>query len=144
MADPATLIVQILAVLLVALLVLRLAVGRVSVRVPSRPRPRRIAVIGVGGAGSNAVDAMVRAKIRASDFIARLADDRVGMILTETDEIEAINMIERLRDSGDRALAARAVGGRLAFGWASASASTSLFDAVVRADELLRNDAGSG
>jgi len=70
MADPATLIVQILAVLLVALLVLRLAVGRVSVRVPSRPRPRRIAVIGVGGAGSNAVDAMVRAKIRGVDFIA--------------------------------------------------------------------------
>jgi cell division protein FtsZ len=70
MSDPATLVVQVLAALLVILLVLRLAVGRVSLRLPGRPRPRRIAVIGVGGAGSNAVDAMVRAKIRGVDFIA--------------------------------------------------------------------------
>ena len=70
MADPATLVVQILALFLVVLLVLRLAVGRVSLRLPNRPRPRRIAVIGVGGAGSNAVDAMVRAKIKGVDFIA--------------------------------------------------------------------------
>jgi cell division protein FtsZ len=70
MADPATLVVQILALFLVVLLVLRLAVGRVSFRLPNRPRPRRIAVIGVGGAGSNAVDAMVRAKIKGVDFIA--------------------------------------------------------------------------
>ena len=100
---------------------------------------REVAMLGI----VDVID-VLRAGCRASDFIARLADDRVGLILTETDEIEAINMIERLRDSGDRALAARAVGGRLAFGWASASASTSLFDAVVRADELLRNVAGSG
>jgi cell division protein FtsZ len=70
MPDLATLVVQILAALVIVLLVLRLAVGRVSLRLPNRPRPRRIAVIGVGGAGSNAVDAMVRAKINGVEFIA--------------------------------------------------------------------------
>lgn len=70
MPDLATLVVQILAALVIVLLVLRLAVGRVSLRLPNRPRPRRIAVIGVGGAGSNAVDAMVRAKIKGVEFIA--------------------------------------------------------------------------
>jgi cell division protein FtsZ len=70
MPDLATLVVQILAALVIVLLVLRLAVGRVSIRLPNRPRPRRIAVIGVGGAGSNAVDAMVRAKIKGVEFIA--------------------------------------------------------------------------
>jgi cell division protein FtsZ len=70
MSDLATLVVQVLAALVIVLLVLRLAVGRVSLRLPNRPRPRRIAVIGVGGAGSNAVDAMVRAKIKGVEFIA--------------------------------------------------------------------------
>lgn len=70
MPDPATAVVQILAVFLIVLLVLRLAVGRVSFRLPNRPRPRRIAVIGIGGAGSNAVDAMVKAKIKGVEFIA--------------------------------------------------------------------------
>jgi cell division protein FtsZ len=70
MPDLATLVVQILAALVIVLLVLRLAVGRVSLRLPNRPRPRRIAVIGIGGAGSNAVDAMVRARIKGVEFIA--------------------------------------------------------------------------
>lgn len=70
MPDLATLVVQVLAALVIVLLVLRLAVGRVSFRLPNRPRPRRIAVIGIGGAGSNAVDAMVRARINGVEFIA--------------------------------------------------------------------------
>jgi len=70
MPDPFSLVVWVLGLFLVVLLVLRLAVGRVSLRLPSRPRPRRILVIGVGGAGSNAVDAMVRARIRGVDFVA--------------------------------------------------------------------------
>jgi cell division protein FtsZ len=70
MQGVATALVQIAVVVLVALLVLRLAVGRVSFRLPSRPRPRRIAAIGIGGAGSNAVDAMVRGKVSGVEFIA--------------------------------------------------------------------------
>jgi hypothetical protein len=33
-------------------------------------------------------------RLPASDYVARLADDRVGLILTETDEVAAINMID--------------------------------------------------
>lgn len=90
------------------------------------------------------VVAVLRSGCRASDHVARLADDRVGMILTETDEIAAINMVERVRDRCDRALNARAVGGRIAFGWAGPTASLTLLDAVAKADELLRREADTG
>ena len=87
---------------------------------------------------------VLRAGCRASDYVARLADDRVGMILTETDEIAAINMVERVRDKCDRAVSARGVGGRVAFGWASPTSSLSLVDAVAKAEELLRSEAAGG
>jgi diguanylate cyclase (GGDEF)-like protein len=87
------------------------------------------------------IAAVLRSGCRASDYVARLADHRVGMILTETDEIAAINMVERARDRCDRALNARAVGGRIAFGWAGPTASHSLLDAVAKADKLLRREA---
>jgi diguanylate cyclase (GGDEF)-like protein len=89
------------------------------------------------------VVAVLRSGCRASDYVTRLAEDRVGMILTETDEIAAINMVERVRDRCDRALKARAVGGRTVFGWAGPTASLSLLDAVGRAEELLRLEAGT-
>jgi len=88
------------------------------------------------------VVAVLRAGCRGSDYVARLADDRVGMILTETDEVAAINMIERVRDRCDRAMRARAVGGRVAFGWASPKPPLTLRDSVARAEELLRREAG--
>jgi cell division protein FtsZ len=70
MRDVGTVLFVILAGFLIVLLLLRLTIGRRPFRLPARPRPRRIAVIGVGGAGSNAVDAMVRAKIKGVEFIA--------------------------------------------------------------------------
>jgi GGDEF domain-containing protein len=88
--------------------------------------------------------AVLRSGCRTSDYVALIADGRVGMILTETDEVAAINMIERVRDRCDRALRARAAGGRIAFGWASPRGSLSLRDAIVRAEELLRRDAATG
>src|SRR3990172_8784144 len=63
-------LIQITVVVLIVLLALRLTVGRVALRAPRRPRARRIAAIGIGGAGSNAIDAMVRAKIKGVEFIA--------------------------------------------------------------------------
>jgi diguanylate cyclase (GGDEF)-like protein len=86
------------------------------------------------------VVAVLRAGCRASDYLARLADDQVGLILTETDEIAAINMIERVRDKCDRVLRARAADGRIAFGWAGPAASLSLMDAVTKAEDLLRRE----
>lgn len=90
------------------------------------------------------VVAVLQAGCRGSDYVARLADDRIGMILTETDEVAAINMIERVRDRCDRAMRARTMGGRVAFGWASPQLPLTLRDSVARAEELLRLEAGSG
>jgi diguanylate cyclase len=90
------------------------------------------------------VVAVLKAGCRGSDYVARLADDRIGMILTETDEVAAINMIERVRDRCDRAMRARTMGGRVAFGWASPRPPLTLRDSVARAEELLRREAGSG
>ena len=90
------------------------------------------------------VVAVLRAGCRGSDYVARLSDDRIGMILTETDEVAAINMIERVRDRCDRAMRARTMGGRVAFGWASPRPPLTLRDSVARAEELLRREAGDG
>lgn len=43
----------------------------------SRPRSRRIVVFGIGGAGGNAVDRMVRARMSGVDFIACNTDAQV-------------------------------------------------------------------
>jgi diguanylate cyclase len=90
------------------------------------------------------VAAVLKAGCRGSDYVARLSDDRIGIILTETDEVAAINMIERVRDRCDRAMRSRAAGGRVAFGWASPRPPLTLRDAVVTAEELLRHEAGQG
>jgi cell division protein FtsZ len=63
-------LLQITVIGLILLVVLRLTVGRLSFRMPRRSQARRIAAIGVGGAGSNAVDSMIRAKIKGVEFIA--------------------------------------------------------------------------
>jgi len=84
----------------------------------------------------------LRSGCRASDYVARLGDDRLGLILTETDEIAAINMVERVRAQCDRVMAARAAGGRMAFGWASATTSSSLLEAVATAEDRLASDTG--
>jgi diguanylate cyclase (GGDEF)-like protein len=90
------------------------------------------------------VVAVLRAGCRGSDYVARLSDDRIGMILTETDEVAAINMIERVRERCDRAMRTPAVDGRVAFGWASPRPPLTLRDSVARAEDLLRREAGSG
>lgn len=89
------------------------------------------------------VGAVLRAGCRSSDYIARLAEDRLGLILTETDEIAAINMIERVRDRCDLVLRGHRLDARVAFGWAGPTASQSLIDAVERAEEILRREAGA-
>ncbi len=89
------------------------------------------------------VVAVLRAGCRSSDYVARLRDDRVGMILTETDEIAAINMIERVRDQCDRVLRNPGPGARIAFGWASPTIVTSLANSVGRAADLLREEAAA-
>ena len=54
---------------------------------------------------------------RETDHIARLGPARFGALLTETDEVRAINYVERIRSACDVWLAAGAISLRLAIGW---------------------------
>lgn len=63
----------------------------------------------------------MRRNARATDHLARLGPTRFGAILTETDEIRAINYIERVRSACDVWLEAGAVMLRLSVGWAEIS-----------------------
>lgn len=65
-----------------------------------------------------AVAGTLRREARSADRIARLASARFGVLLPETDEIAAINWIERVRATTDLWLEASAVSLRLRFGWA--------------------------
>lgn len=61
----------------------------------------------------------LRRMARISDHCVRLGTTRFGIMLTETDEIAAINFVDRVREAGPRSLS-RAVGQvRFTFGWAS-------------------------
>jgi diguanylate cyclase (GGDEF)-like protein len=68
---------------------------------------------------------------RTSDYCARIGPTRFGVILTETDEIAAINFVERVREDAPAALPRSGEGVRLAFGWTNPEAGESA-DAVVR------------
>lgn len=73
---------------------------------------------------------------RSSDYVARLDASTFGLILPETDEVAAINFVERVRDRCDRALHS-ALGAHVAFGWASPNGNGSLVDAAARAARRL-------
>jgi cell division protein FtsZ len=77
----ATIAIAVLSVLLVMRLVVgRVSVGRPSLRLPRLPRigrvgrsagrARPIVAVGVGGGGSNAIDAMVRANLNGVELVA--------------------------------------------------------------------------
>jgi len=74
---------------------------------------------------------------READFVARLGDGRFAVLLPETDEIQAINYVERVRRTCDVWLESGAVALRLAMGWASASGEDSLHDAGRVATERM-------
>jgi diguanylate cyclase (GGDEF)-like protein len=74
---------------------------------------------------------------READFVARLGDGRFAVLLPETDEIQAINYVERVRRTCDIWLESGAVALRLAMGWASAAGDDSLHDAGLVATERM-------
>lgn len=81
-----------------------------------------------------AVADALRREARGADHVARLGWARFGVLLPETDEIQAINYVERVRASCDRWLESGAVALRLAIGWASPAATAGL-DAALRVAE---------
>ncbi len=79
----------------------------------------------------------LRRAARASDYCTRMAPGRFGVILTETDEIAAINFVERVRDEAPRFLPFDADGLRLRFGWASPKKREAPDSLVRRAERRL-------
>ena len=76
----------------------------------------------------------VRRTSRTSDYCARIGPSRVGVVLTETDEIAAINFVERVREAAPKRLPRGADSLDFGFGWASPRQGESA-EAVVRRAE---------
>ena len=92
------------------------------------------------GAGERLVPAVadtIHRLAREADFVARIGNGRFAVLLPETDEIQAINYVERVRRTCDLWLESGAVALRLAIGWASASGDESLQDAGRIATERM-------
>ena len=114
-------------------------------------RPATVVVIEVEGLerlvsrlGPSSVDRIVpavgdtiRRGAREADHVARLATGRFGVLMPETDEILAINFIERVRKACDLWLESGAVSLRLAIGWASSTGDGSLVDAEALATDRM-------
>jgi diguanylate cyclase (GGDEF)-like protein len=77
----------------------------------------------------------LRRTSRTSDYCTRIGTARFGVVLTETDEIAAINFVERVRDDGPRSMPRGFDGLRFSFGWASPRQGESA-DSIVRRAEM--------
>jgi diguanylate cyclase (GGDEF)-like protein len=114
-------------------------------------RPATIVIIEIEGLdrlvsrlGPSSVDRIVpavgdtlRRGAREADHVARLATGRFGILMPETDEILAINYVERVRKACDLWLESGAVSLRLAIGWASSTGDGSLVDAEALATDRM-------
>ncbi len=113
-------------------------------RIQRYRRPATIVMVEIEGLdrlvdrlGDSAIDRLVpavadslRRNARTADHVARLGVGRFGVLLPETDEVQAINYIERVRTACDLWLESGAVSLRLAIGWAGAT-ETSLAEAQI-------------
>ena len=81
-------------------------------------------------------DALSR-NARGADQLARIGPTRFGILLPETDEIAAINYVERVREACDLWLESGAIALHLSIGWASGGPETSLAVAIARAQERM-------
>ena len=97
-----------------------------------------------GRLGQDAADRLIpptadalRRNARHADIVARVGHSQFYALLPETDQIAAINYVERVRAACDMWLEAGAVTVRLVIGWASPSAGGSLADALNLAQERM-------
>jgi diguanylate cyclase (GGDEF)-like protein len=125
-----------------------------SIRLSRYRRPITVVLVELDGferlagrLGSDAADRLLPAVTqtlirngRAADHVARIGTSRFGILMPETNEIEAINYAERIRSECDRWLAAGSISTRLAVGWASPTAGSDLNAAVRIAEERLQAD----
>jgi diguanylate cyclase (GGDEF)-like protein len=82
----------------------------------------------------------LRKSARAADRAARLSHTRFGILLVETDEVRAINYVERVRSACDRWLEASAIAVRLSIGWASPATDGDLRSAVRIAEDRMHRE----
>lgn len=80
---------------------------------------------------------LLRREARASDYCARIDACRFGIILTETDEITAINFVERVREAVPQSIPEALGVVRFSFGWASARRRESPDSLVRRAERRM-------
>jgi len=83
---------------------------------------------------------VLRRESRTSDMCFRVGMTRFGVILTETDEVTAINYVERVRESTPDRLPMNGRALRLSFGWASPAPGESADGLVRRADHRLTGE----
>jgi diguanylate cyclase (GGDEF)-like protein len=74
---------------------------------------------------------------RTSDYCCRLDATKFGVVLTETDEIAAINSVERVREAGPRSMPKGFEALEFSFGWASPKSGESADTVVRRAETRL-------
>lgn len=91
-----------------------------------------------------AVSDTIRRHARKADSVARLGPSRFGVLLPETDEVAAINFVERVRQASDLWLESGAIALRLAIGWASPVVDTGLINAEAQAVERMFREAHRG
>ena len=91
-------------------------------------------------AGERVVPAMadtIHRLARDADHVARLGVGRFGVLLPETDEVQAINYVERVRRACELWLESGAIALRLVVGWAGSSREQSLPEAQRLATERM-------
>lgn len=94
----------------------------------------------VGGQAVARVGARLRAGARSSDYLARIEPRRFAILLPETDEVAAVNFVERVRATCDTALHSADPRARCRFGWADAKKSRPLDVAADIAVARLASD----
>lgn len=82
----------------------------------------------------------LRETSRSSDVCTRLGPARFGLLLTETDEIAAINFVERLREAGPGLTIEAGESLSLRFGWASPKLGESGESLMQRAERRLQQE----
>jgi diguanylate cyclase (GGDEF)-like protein len=82
-------------------------------------------------------DTMARLARRA-DYVARLEPGQFAVLMPETDEILAINFVERIRRACDLWLESGAIAMRLAIGWAGTGGDASMAAVMRTAAERMR------
>lgn len=130
-----------------------------DLRVHRYHRPATVVIFELGGLdrlidrlGADAADRVIpaladtmRRLARDVDQVGRLASGRFGILLPETDEVEAINYVERVRRACELWLESGAIALSLAVGWAGTDGDPTLVEAQRLATDRmyveLRRDA---